>query len=89
MATVEQEENAEATILPFPGPRVRKELVRSDELRRRIKAAGFVSVRYRSGPNWVGHVAVSKAEALRELERYPAEATHYVEPYKDGIVLGA
>lgn len=89
MATAELERGHEPTILPYPGPRVWKELVTSRVLRRRIKTASFVSVRYRSGPDWFGHVAVSKDEVLRQLDRYPVEAMHYLETDRNGIVLGA
>ncbi|QDV37548.1 hypothetical protein [Tautonia plasticadhaerens] len=89
MAIAESDQGHEPTILPFTGPRNRQEVVRGDELRRRIKRAGHVLVRYRSGPNWFGYAAVTKTEALRCLDQYPAEAPHYVEGHQDGIVLGA
>lgn len=89
MATAETEQNHEPTILPFPGPRVRQELVTSRVLRQRIKDSGFISVRYRAGPKWFGHVVVPKAEVLRRLDEYPEDASHYLEPYQNGIVLGA
>ncbi|QDV35582.1 hypothetical protein [Tautonia plasticadhaerens] len=89
MATVESEQEPGATILPFTGPWQVRRLVTTRELRRIIKQAGLVFVRYRAGPHHVGHVVVSKAEVLRRLDRFPEQASHHLEPHLNGIVLGA
>ncbi len=88
MAMVESVQDERATILRFPQrPEVRR-LVTDRELRRLIREADTVWVRYLATPMRSSYVAVPKAEVLRSLERTPGEATHYVTPYRAGIIIG-